>query len=76
MSLLFFVVFLWGVKCFSNFPGVVLAFVLCVAMKLTAHAHELVQRYRDGDEGEWKKSRIPETFSNSSVANFSAILLL
>lgn len=76
LSLLFFVIFLWGVKCFSNFPGVVLALVLCMVVKLIAHACELVQCYRDGDEGEWKKSRAPETFYNCSVANFSAILPL
>lgn len=49
ISLLFFVIFLCSVKCLSNFPGAVLAAVLCMVFKLIALAHELLQRYQDED---------------------------
>lgn len=40
ISLLFFVIVLCSVRCLSNFPGAVLAVVLCKVFKLIALAHE------------------------------------
>lgn len=48
-------------KCFSNFPGAVIAIVLRLIVRLLALAHELLQHYHDGDVNEWKESGPPET---------------
>lgn len=61
ISLLFFVIFLYCMKCFSNFPGAVIAIVLRLIVRLLALAHELLQHYHDGDVNEWKESGALET---------------
>lgn len=47
-----------------------------MVFKLIALAHELLQRYQDGDASEWKESRAAETNWCSNNSETSLLLYL